>query len=130
MKTVVSFVIYMKTVCASLRRSLGKRTENWSKNTNVNTYLDPPPLLPCLPPPLVCTGLTFGTKSSGCQHETHFLSSVGLHFSFPHLRHLLLVQHRDLSPSPSQGDDTPSIEEKGSGCFVTQFSFFLVPFSL
>lgn len=44
------FVVYRKNEYTSLSSSLGKRTENWDKNNNLNTYLDLSPLVPCLPP--------------------------------------------------------------------------------
>lgn len=118
----------LRTAGAKLIRSMGKRTKSQGKNTDLNTYLDPSPS--GLPPPVVFMRLTFVPESGGCQHKTHFHPSVSLHYFSLHLRRFLLVQQRDLSPAPSRGDEPPSSPEKGSGFFVIQFSFFLVPFSL
>lgn len=41
--TCSSSIRKLRTVCAKLRRSMGKRTKNQDKNTNLNTYLDPSP---------------------------------------------------------------------------------------
>lgn len=98
--TLLSSIRKLRIVCARLRRSMGKRTENQGKNASLNTGLDPTPYGAVSSFTSSVYESNICSESTGLQHKTHFHCSISL---------LIFPPSQTLLASPAEGSFTSPI---------------------